>query len=94
MTVVMSTKGYPEEYLKNTPIHNLDSINLPADNFIFHSGTKRNDKQWFSDGGRVLSISSLGETINEVKGNVYSIINQIKWDGGYYRKDIGWRYTR
>ena len=93
MTVVMSTKGYPEEYPKNTAIHNLDSINLPADNYIFHSGTKRNDKQWFSDGGRVLSISSLGETINEVKGNVYSIINQIKWDGGYYRKDIGWRHT-
>ena len=52
---------------------------------------EENDK-WLSNAGRVLAISSLGESINQVKKNVYSVLNEIKWQDGYYRKDIGWRY--
>jgi phosphoribosylamine--glycine ligase len=93
MTVVMSTKGYPEEYQKGTLIENLDLIKLTSDNFIFHAGTNKHNHKWLSNGGRVLAISSLGESMNKVKKNVYSIVNRIKWKDGYYRKDIGWRYT-
>ena len=94
MTVVMSSSGYPQEYKKNTLIENLNTIHISKDNYIYHSGTKREGHQWLSNGGRVLSISSLGESIKHVKKNVYSTISKIKWQEGYYRKDIGWRYTQ
>ena len=92
MTVVMSSSGYPQKYKKNTLIENLNTINISKDNYIFHAGTKRKDNYWLSNGGRVLAISSLGESIKQVKKNVYSTISKIKWQDGYYRKDIGWRY--
>ena len=92
MTVVMSAKGYPEKYKKNTLIENLNEINLSEDSYIYHAGTKKKDDKWLSNAGRVLAISSLGATINQVKENVYSTVNRIKWQDGYYRKDIGWRY--
>ena len=92
MTVVMSTKGYPEEFKKNTLIENLNQINLSNDNYIYHAGTKRKNDKWLSNAGRVLAISSLGESIKKKKKNVYSVLNEIKWQDGYYRKDIGWRY--
>jgi phosphoribosylamine--glycine ligase len=94
MTVVMSSSGYPQKYKKNTLIENLNTINISKDNYIFHAGTKREGHQWLSNGGRVLAISSLGESIKQVKKNVYSTISKIKWQEGYYRKDIGWRYTQ
>ena len=94
MTVVMATKGYPEEYKKNTVIKNLHTINLSNDSYIYHAGTKKEKDLWISNGGRVLAISALGESINKVKESVYSTINKIKWQDGYYRKDIGWRYTQ
>ena len=94
MTVVMSSSGYPKKYKKNTLIENLNTINISNDNYIYHSGTKREGDQWLSNGGRVLAISSLGESIKQVKKNVYSTISKIKWQEVYYRKDIGWRYTQ
>ena len=94
MTVVMSSSGYPQKYKKNTLIENLNTINISKDYYIYHAGTKRKGHQWFSNGGRVLAISSLGESIKHVKKNVYSAISKIKWQEGYYRKDIGWRYTQ
>jgi len=93
MAVVMSSKGYPEKYKKNTVIENLNQIQLSNNSYIYHAGTKKENDLWLSSGGRVLAISSLGESINQVKKNVYSTISKIKWQDGYYRKDIGWRYT-
>ena len=94
MTVVMSTKGYPEDYPRGTPMPNLDIINLSPDHYVFHAGTKKQNGNWVSNGGRVLAVSSLGETINKARDNVYSTIDQIEWKDGYYRKDIGYRYAK
>jgi len=94
MAVVMATKGYPKKHPKNTLIENIDSIDLLSNDYIFHSGTKKKNGLWFSNGGRVLSISSLGETIKLARNNIHSIIEKIKWKEGYFRKDIGWRYIK
>ena len=58
MTVVMSTKGYPEDYPRGTPMPNLDIINLSPDHYVFHAGTKKQNGNWVSNGGRVLAVSS------------------------------------
>ena len=50
------------------------------------------DSKWLSNGGRVLNISSTGKDLKTIRENIHNIINQINWDEGYYRKDIGWRY--
>jgi phosphoribosylamine--glycine ligase len=73
---------------------NLDIINLSPDHYVFHAGTKKQNGNWVSNGGRVLAVSSLGETINKARDNVYSTIDQIEWKDGYYRKDIGYRYAK
>ena len=50
------------------------------------------ENKWLSNGGRVLNISSTGKDLKTIRENIHNIINQINWDEGYYRKDIGWRY--
>ena len=92
MTVVMATKGYPEDYKKLTSINNLENIILSNKDYLFHAGTKLDNNIWVSSGGRVLNISSIGKDLKEIRNNIHNIINQINWDEGYYRKDIGWRY--
>ena len=92
MTVVMAAHGYPEDYKKLTPINNLENLTLTTDDYIFHAGTMLKENKWLSNGGRVLNISNTGKDLKTIRENIHNIINQINWDEGYYRKDIGWRY--
>ena len=92
MTVVMAAHGYPEDYKKLTPINNLENLTLTTDDYLFHAGTMLKENKWLSNGGRVLNISNTGKDLKTIRENIHNIINQINWDEGYYRKDIGWRY--
>ncbi len=92
MTVVMATNGYPEDYKKLTLISNLENIFLRKDDYLFHAGTTLRELKWLSNGGRVLNISSTGKDLKTIRQNIHKVIDQINWDEGYYRKDIGWRY--
>ena len=92
MTVVMAAHGYPEDYKKLTPINNLENLTLTTDDYLFHAGTMLKENKWLSNGGRVLNISSTGKDLKTIRETIHNIINQINWDEGYYRKDIGWRY--
>jgi phosphoribosylamine--glycine ligase len=92
MTVVMATKGYPETYQKLTPIKNLQKLKNSKKEYIFHAGTKLQNNEWLSNGGRVLNITSMGDDLMSIRKNIHQIIDQISWDDGCYRKDIGWRY--
>ena len=92
MTIVMAANGYPEDYKKFTSINNLENLTLTKDEYLFHAGTTLKENQWLSNGGRVLNISSTGKDLKIIRENIHNIINQINWDEGYYRKDIGWRY--
>lgn len=92
MCVVMATKGYPESYPKNTPIHGLNSALNTDSCVVFHAGTKKTeDGQIVSIGGRVLGITALGETLQEAQSLSYSTIQKIDWPDGFNRTDIGWR---
>ena len=92
MTVVMATNGYPEDYKKLTLISNLENIFLRKDDYLFHAGTTLREHKWLSNGGRVLNISSTSKDLKTIRQNIHKVIDQINWDEGYYRKDIGWRY--
>ena len=91
MTIVLCSKGYPGKYKKNKLLKNIDNIKLKKNSFIFHAGTKIVDKNIFSNGGRVLNITSIGKHYKQIRQNIFSIIKRINWKEGFYRKDIGWR---
>ena len=92
LCVVLCSNGYPDKYEKNIIINNFEKLNLNENNYLFHAGTMFKENKWLSNGGRVLNISNTGKDLKTIRENIHNIINQINWDEGYYRKDIGWRY--
>ena len=58
---------------------------------VFHSGTCSKNDSILSNGGRVLCVTALGDDLNQSNENAYRAVDQIDWDGKYFRKDIGWR---
>ena len=91
MTVVLCSKGYPGKYKKNKTIKNLDRIKLSKNDFIYHAGTKLENDQLKSNGGRVLNITSVGTDFLKIRKKIIKIIKNINWKGGFFRKDIGWK---
>lgn len=89
--VVMASGGYPGSYLKGKVIEGLDKINHLEDTFFFHAGTTVENGKVVSNGGRVLCVTGIGETIEKALQTAYDGVQMIKFDGAYYRKDIGWR---
>ncbi|MDY0234994.1 MAG: phosphoribosylamine--glycine ligase [Gudongella sp.] len=85
VTVVLTSKGYPGEYIKGYTISGLN--NLPEDIIVFHNGTKKEGDEFITNGGRVLSITSLGKT-EEARIKIYKTIEKIDFDGLNFRKDI------
>ena len=91
MTVVLCSKGYPGKYKKNKTIKNLDRIKLNKNDFIYHAGTKLENDQLKSNGGRVLNITSVGTDFLNIRKKIIKIIKNINWKGGFFRRDIGWK---
>jgi len=85
--VVMTSKGYPESYPKNEKIQGLDSIGSEAT--VFHAGTKRIDDKIFTNGGRVLGVTSLGDSLDQAISKAYNAAEKILWPNKYFRRDIG-----
>lgn len=90
--VVLASGGYPGKYEKNKEISRLDKI---ENAIIFHSGTRLVTShqspvtRFYTNGGRVLGITSVGDTLKDSIDTVYKEIKKIDFDGMYYRKDIG-----
>ena len=91
MTVVLCSKGYPRKYKKNRIIKNLNKISINQRSFIFHAGTKIINDKLFSNGGRVLNITSTGRIFKNIRKDIIKIIKKINWKDGFFRRDIGWR---
>ena len=91
ITIVLCAKGYPLNYLKNSEIKNLSKIKLDDSNQIFHAGTYSKNNKIYSNGGRVLNITSCSESLVKARNNSLSNINKINWKDGFFRKDIGWK---
>ena len=85
--VVLASKGYPEAYSKDDEITGFDSV--PEGAFVFHAGTKKSGEKILSNGGRVLGVTALGDTLESAIKNAYAATEKITWSQKFYRKDIG-----
>lgn len=93
VSVVMASAGYPGTYKKGYEISGVsDAENEGA--IVFHAGTKLKDDKIINSGGRVLVVTALGSNISEAIENSYKAVSKIKWDGAFYRKDIGQKALR
>jgi phosphoribosylamine--glycine ligase len=89
--VVMCSRGYPGPYTRGEIIEGLaDAANLP-DVKVFHAGTRRDGERVFTDGGRVLGVTALGDTLADAQANAYAAVAKIDFLGAHYRRDIGAR---
>lgn len=87
--VVLASGGYPDSYKKGHVITGLEDVSPGT--LVFHAGTRRYGSQLVTDGGRVLSVVSTGDTIAQAIDKVYAEIPRIRFEGMHYRKDIGAR---
>ena len=85
-TIMLVSGGYPEVYEKNKKIEGLDQA---KDTLIFHAGTITKEGSIYTAGGRVLALTSFGETKQEALKKTFEIAETISFDKKYYRKDIG-----
>jgi phosphoribosylamine--glycine ligase len=85
--VVLASKGYPDAYPKNEEIAGLDFQD--KNSFVFHAGTKCDDGKVLTNGGRVLGVTALGDTLDSAISNAYFRVEKISWPSKYFRKDIG-----
>ncbi len=87
LCVVAASNGYPGKYEKgkeiNGNLHNRDDI------IIFHAGTENRDGKLYTAGGRVLGVTGIGSTLSLAKKKAYQALSEIKFDGIYFRTDIG-----
>ena len=91
ITIVLCAKGYPSNYIKDSEIKNLSQITLDKKNQIFHAGTYEKNNKIFSNGGRVLNITTLAKNLNAARDRSLVTLNKINWSDGFFRKDIGWK---
>ena len=77
ITIVLCSKGYPSDYVKNSEIKNLSKILTNKNNQIFHAGTYENNKKIFSNGGRVLNITSLSKNLIGARNKSLRILDKI-----------------
>lgn len=85
--VVLASKGYPESYPKNEEITGFDSI--PDNAYVFHAGTKQDNGKILSNGGRVLGVTALGDSLESAIANAYLASEKISWPHKFCRRDIG-----
>jgi phosphoribosylamine--glycine ligase len=85
--IVLASNGYPASYPKGDEIFGLDQTF--EDGFVFHAGTKKQDGKIITNGGRVLGVTGLGDTLESAIKYAYEITEKISWENKYLRTDIG-----
>ena len=94
MTIVLCSKGYPGNYKKGKIIRNIKNIRLRKNELVFHAGTKLFNQKIFSNGGRVLNFSFLGNKFLIIRKRIIKLIKKVNWNDGFFRKDIGWKVIK
>jgi len=87
VTVVMASGGYPDKYETGKTISGLTSA-ASDDVQIFHAGTRRENGEIVTSGGRVLAVTALGETVATARTRAYDAVSRIHFEGCHYRRDI------
>ena len=91
-TVVAVSGGYPGAYAKNIPITGWQLAPKHPQTLVFHAGTAQADESLVTAGGRVMAVTSFGDTLSEAVQHAVATLEQIQFEGMYYRKDIGYEF--
>ena len=92
ITIVAASKGYPGVFKKNEEIGNLDKIIRNDNQQLFHAGTKKNKfGKIVSNSGRVFNSTVISNNLKSARKKALDILDQIKWENKYYRRDIGYK---
>lgn len=89
--VVMASGGYPEAYATGFPISGIDRAEALGDVVVFHAGTAYRDRQLVTNGGRVIGVTAIGDSIQSSIAHAYKAVGKIAFDNAYFRRDIGHR---
>ncbi len=91
VTIVAVSGGYPNEYEKGKEIHGLNGLSMD-DTIVFHSGTIQDGNKVLTNGGRVLAVTSFGDDINKAAAQSIEMLDQVFFEGIYFRDDIGFEF--
>ena len=91
--IVLCSKGYPDTYKKNVEL-NLEKLRFNNKQFIFHAGTKIVGNKILSNGGRVLNVVTRSNDLKEAREISLKLLDDINWDNGFYRRDIGYKVIK
>ncbi len=91
LTVVMAAEGYPSNVKKGSVIRGLDKLEGINGVKVFHAGTAQKDGNIIANGGRVLNVTAIADTVAEAQARAYEAVKRVDWPEGFYRSDIGWR---
>lgn len=91
-TIVAVSGGYPGDYKKNFEISRLENSEVDDNVLVFHSGTKQAGDKILTNGGRVLAVTSFGNTISGAASNSITALEKIHFENLYYRRDIGYEW--
>ncbi len=91
--VVMASRGYPGKYEKGKKITGIDKAR-ESGALVFHAGTERKNGELVTAGGRVLGVTALAGSVQKAIDSAYLAVRNIKFEGAYYREDIGWKALR
>jgi phosphoribosylamine--glycine ligase len=90
-TIVAVSGGYPGEYTKGLPVDGLDLLD-EDDAIVFHAGTKQEEDKTVTNGGRVLAVTSFGDTLQKAVEKSRAILDIVQFDGMHFRSDIGYEF--
>jgi phosphoribosylamine---glycine ligase len=88
VTVIAASRGYPGKFTAGLPIAGLDEAGREEGVTIFHSGTSLADGKLVTSGGRVLAVTAVADTLQDACDHAYAALEQIHFEGIYYRRDI------
>jgi len=91
LCIVLCSKGYPNEFKKDILIKDLSKIKLNNDEYCYHAGTKLIHDKVYANGGRVLNFVCLSGDFAESRKKILHLIKSLNWNGGFFRKDIGYK---
>jgi phosphoribosylamine--glycine ligase len=89
LTVVLASGGYPGPFKKGFRMRGLDEAAAVPGVHLHHAGTKRENGNWVTNGGRVLGVTALGASLEEARHRAYQAAGRIDWEGMHYRRDVG-----
>lgn len=87
----MASGGYPKKYATGLPISGLNEKGQLDSAFVYHAGTRYENGTFLTAGGRVLGVTVAGDTLQQALDGAYAAVEQIRFEGAHYRKDIGQR---